>query len=106
MDWTPVLIAALPSLITFLIVQTQIRAKRKDDEPERVDKWIAIAEKHRQGEQRQEERAEAAEAKCDCLERALAEEQYYTEKLKAALTMHDIEIPERKKDTSQPRNRS
>lgn len=102
MDWTPVLVAALPSLITYLVVQSQIKATRQDTQPDQIAKWIDIANRHRDGEQEQEKRADLAELECARLAKLLAEEQYYTEKLKAALMMHDMDIPERKKDVSNP----
>jgi hypothetical protein len=92
----PFIVAALPSLMTYLALRQQASKNNADT----AEKWQAIAGKAR-------DRCSECETKMDELEKqldAVANDRRrlarYVEKLKAQLVLHDLPIPEMEKTES------
>lgn len=89
----PIIVAALPSLMTYLALRQQASKNSADT----AEKWQSIAGKARDRCMECEEKVDELEKNLDAVTTDRRRLLRYVEKLKATLVLHDLPIPEMEK---------
>lgn len=89
----PLIVAALPSLMTYLA----LRQQASKNSAETAEKWQSIASKARDRCSEYENKVDELERELDAVAMDRRRLLRYTEKLKATLVLHDLPVPEMEK---------